>query len=504
MVRLEKSLSVVFALAFAAAGCSTAPPAPQSSTRATPESARVPALNGQLLSACEISGEVPVKASVPGFCGTLSVPEDRSNPSGRQIGLRVAVVPAQSATPAADPFFAIAGGPSEASSQFFAWLPGVFSGVHASHDIVLVDQRGTGDSNPLTVPEMPDTSGMSAAQADSALTAWAKDGVAVMDGDPRFYTSTVAADDLDAVRTALGYDRINLYGTSYGATLAQYYLRQYPDHVRVAVLDGATPLDVPVLEKLAANSQHALDLLLQRCAADASCNAMFPELASEWSTLQANLARGVTTNVVDPTTGQPATVDLVFAGRGLHAALLTEGSAAKIPLAIHLSFEGKWDQLPADMPSGSPPSGPTSAMADEIFCSESWARFDPTQVQANGADSYALPVQLAAAQARATMCRYLPKGVIPDNDGAAVETQAPILWLTADGDPQDPPVNLAFVMTQDPNSTIAVMPAQEHVVGHIGCAPDVIAAFVDAGTGNGLDISCITQRADPSPTFHLQ
>ena len=113
-----------------------------------------------------------------------------------------------------------------------------------------------------------------------------------LDADPRFYTTTVAADDLDDVRAALGYDRIDLYGTSYGGTLVQYYIRQHPEHVRVAVLDGATPLDVPVRERIAVNSQRALDLLLKRCEEDASCHSAFPDIVEEWSTLEAGLAQG--------------------------------------------------------------------------------------------------------------------------------------------------------------------------------------------------------------------
>ena len=245
------------------------------------------------MAACTISGEVPVKASFPAYCGTLQVPEDRSNPSGRQIGLRVAVVPAVAADAKPDPLFALAGGPGDASTSFFAWLPGLYTDVHATHDIVLVDQRGTGASNPLTLPAMPDTTGLSAAEADARLSAWAKESLAGLDADPRMYTSTVAADDLDAVRAALGYDTIDLYGASYGGELAQYYLRQHADHVRVAIMDGTTPLDVPVLELMAATSQHALDLLLDRCAADAACHAAFPNLATEWSTLVAAFTKGV-------------------------------------------------------------------------------------------------------------------------------------------------------------------------------------------------------------------
>jgi pimeloyl-ACP methyl ester carboxylesterase len=489
--------AVVVISASLLAACTTT-----AASRAATATASRPLLAGQPMTACVIKGQVPVVAEVPGFCGTLQVPEDRSNPSGRHIGLHVAVVPALAAHAAPDPFFAIAGGPGDASTSFFAWLPGLYAGVHATHDIVLVDQRGTGASNPLTLPAMPDTSGLSASAADARLAAWAHAGLAAIDADPRFYTSSVAADDLDAVRAALGYDKIDLYGTSYGGELAQYYLRQFPDHVRVAILDGSTPLDVPVLEQMAANSQHALDLLLTRCTADAACHAAFPQLAGEWSTLAAQLTSGVTTNVVNPQTGQHAVLNLLGVGPAIHNALLTGTAAAQLPLAIHLAFEDKWDlasQLIPEVSSG----GPTLLMSDEIRCSEAWARFDPSEVERSGAGSYALPFQLAQAQTWATMCRYLPKGALPANDASAVRTTLPVLWLTGDGDPQDPPANLTGVASQEPNARIVVMPAQEHVVGHLGCGPAVIAAFIDAGTANGLDTSCIAQGPSPAPTFRL-
>lgn len=459
-------------------------------------------LAGQPMTPCLVQGETPVKAQVPGMCGTLQVPEDRSNPGGRRIGLRVAVVPALATVPKHDPLFAIAGGPGDAGTQFFAWLPGLYAGVHATRDIVLVDQRGTGASNALTLPLPPDTSALSASEADGRLAAWMHDALAALDADPRFYTSTVAADDLDEVRAALGYDQIDLYGTSYGGTLAQYYLRQHGGHVRVAVLDGSTPLDVPVLERIAPNSEHALDLLLQRCAEDTACHAAFPSLDAEWSTLAAQLADGIRTSVVDPQTGEQAVLDLLGSGPSIHDALLTGSTAAQIPLAIHSAFEGRWDVASQLVPA-SGTGGSMLLMADEIFCSEAWARYDPGEVALAGAGSYALPMELARAKARATLCRHLPAGVVPANDAAPVRTTIPVLWLTGDGDPQDPPANLTAVPSQEPNSRIVVMPAQEHVVGHLGCGPAVIAAFVDAGTASGLDTSCVTQGAAPTPTFRL-
>jgi pimeloyl-ACP methyl ester carboxylesterase len=478
-------------------GCTSA-----SSGSAVP-AANAPTLAGQPMAACTISGEVPVKATSPAYCGTLEVPEDRSNPSGRQVGLRVAVVPAVAADSEPDPLFALAGGPGDASTSFFAWFPGFYTGVHATHDIVLVDQRGTGGSNPLTLPAMPDRIGLSAAEADARLSSWAKESLAGLHADPRMYTSSVAADDLDAVRVALGYDKIDLYGASYGGELAQHYLRQHADRVRVAIMDGTTPLDVPVLELMAAASQHALDLLLDRCAADAACHSAFPNLASEWSTLVAEFAKGVT--VTDPSSGTTGMADLATVGPSIHHALMTEAAAVQLPLAIHLALEGEWAEVSQLVPSSdaSPNAGPTLLMKDEILCSEAWARFDPAEVERQGAGSYAVPFVRAWATREATLCRYLPKGIVPADDAAPVRTDLPVLWLVGDADPQDPPSNLADVPSQEPNSRIVVMPAQEHVVGHLGCGPSVIASFIDAGTATGLDTACVAQGASPAPTFHL-
>ncbi|HEX2403702.1 MAG TPA: alpha/beta fold hydrolase, partial [Acidimicrobiia bacterium] len=291
------------------------------------------------MATCTIKGDYPVQAETPGLCGTLEVPEDRANPDGRQIGLRVAVVPATAADPEADPLFVLAGGPGDAGTQFFAWLPAVFEEVHARRDIVLIDQRGTGDPQAFTLPQMPDTSGLSDTDSDALLSAWATESLAAIDVDPRFYTTSVAADDIDDIRVALGYEAINLYGTSYGGTLAQYYIRQHGDNVLVAVLDGATPVDVPVLERMAANSQAALDLLIQRCAADASCHEAFPQLSNEWVAVVDRLATPIT--VVDPDSSAEAAIDLTDLADAIHPALLTESTAGQIPLAIHLAYQGK-------------------------------------------------------------------------------------------------------------------------------------------------------------------
>ena len=202
--------------------------------------------------------------------------------------------------------FVLAGGPGDAATQFFAWLPSVLKEVHSKRDIVMVDQRGTGDSNRLTLPEMPDTTRAVCSGRRRPPRRLVRDALASIDADPRFYTTSAAADDLDEVKAALGYEKVNLYGTSYGGTVVQYYLRQHGNRVRAAVLDGSTPLDVPVLELIGRSSQAALDLLMRRCVEDATCQAAFPRLDDETtSTRGCSARRGTRTGTPSSSRSSP-------------------------------------------------------------------------------------------------------------------------------------------------------------------------------------------------------
>ena len=419
------------------------------------------------------------------------------------ISLRVAVIPAEADTPGLDAFFALAGGPGRAGTAFFGWLPGLFADVHARRDIVLVDQRGTGGSNALVLPPMPDTTGLSQAEVDAHLQTWADDWLTSIEAEPRQYTSSVAADDLDAVREALGYDLIDLYGPSYGATLAQYYIRQHPGHVRVAIMDGGTPLDVHALERMATNSQAALEACSTAAPttlpATPPCR-ICPASGRSWA---AALATGIDTGMTDPASGEPMVATLDQVAPGIHQALLDPATAGRLPLALHLAHEGQWAQAVQVLPQSTGDGGDWLAMSEIIMCSEAWARFDPAEVEHLGQGRLPAADELAEAAARAQRCQALPPGVVPADDAAPVATELPILWLAGDGDPQDPPANLTSIPSQQPNARIAVIPAQQHVAGYTGCGPQVIAEFVEAGTADGLDTTCLEQAAVPGLTFML-
>ena len=183
--------------------------------------------------------------------------------------------------PEPDAFFALAGGPGRAGTAFFGWLPGLFADVHVSRDIVVVDQRHRWVECAGPAADARHDRPV-AGKVDARLQTWSDDWLASIEADPRQYTSSVVADDLDDVREALGYELIDLCGPSCSATVAQYYIRQHPT-TSGWIMDGGTPLDVHVFERMAANSQAALELLFDRCAADAACDAALPDVSAEWS-----------------------------------------------------------------------------------------------------------------------------------------------------------------------------------------------------------------------------
>ncbi len=434
-------------------------------------------------------------------CGRLKVPEDRSDPSGRRIGLDVMVIPAADPEPEPDPVFFLAGGPGGAATRIWWNAADVFPRVHDHRDIVLVDQRGTGDSNPLLLPEFPDTTGMPAREARAAIARSVERGLERLDTDPRLYASAAAADDLDDVRAALGYDRIDLYGASYGATLAQYYVRRHERHVRAVVLDGGTLLDVPLFELLPANSQRILDTVFDRCAADAACHAAFPDPAGDLATAIARLTRHpVQTDVSASGSDAPVVADAHALVDEIHH-LLAVGDGAGVPLLIHQAATGDLEPVAEHMlGTGTDLAGSTERMVMfwSIVCSEGWARFDPARTAELGAGSYLLGSELERARGIAAVCRAMPEPALGPGDAAPLRSNVPVLFLNGAADPQDPPSNVADAPVQLPNSLVVAIPGLGHTVGHLECCPDVIGAFFEAGSVDGLDTSQI-ERLAPAP-----
>ena len=439
--------------------------------------AAAPAHAGVPLHKCTVQG-------IAARCGTLAVPENRAVPAGRMISLRIAVLPATLGRTHSDPFVYLAGGPGGAATQSAAAVASIWFELRADRDILLVDQRGTGGSNALACA-LPTGEISSPAE----LTSYVQSCTAALAGDAAQYGTSAAMDDLEAVRKALGYGKLDLYGISYGATAAQVFLRRHPGSVRTVVFDGATLLDVPFESHFAPNGQRALDLIAARCAAQSSCARAFPSWRADLLPL---LARLQATPVTVQVAGSPVVVDDLTLAGVIQLMTKSDDTAAAVPLLVSRAAAGDYSVLAANL---SPPAPPDlGIMPWSILCNEPWFGLDPVAPAGTYLDR-SVAASLANDQA---VCAGFPKRAEPAAEWARVSSKVPGLALVGGADPQDPIGNIAGLQGVMPNARIVVVPGMGHGVGGYGCLPHLVARLVALGSAKTLDLSCARKIA-PRP-----
>jgi pimeloyl-ACP methyl ester carboxylesterase len=437
--------------------------------------------------------------SVPARCGTLVVPEDYAHPAVQRIALRVAVVPALDRRAAREPLFVVAGGPGQAATEFYAAYAGAFAEVARTRDVVLVDQRGTGGSHPLKCdfPEDFET-GTPPPTLIRQLSAACRAG---LHARPEFYTTSVAVLDLDAVRDALGYPKIALYGVSYGTRVVQHYARRHAATTHAVVLDGVVAPDVPLGPGTPADAQRALDLMFARCARDAACGRAFPDLAHRFDELRGRLAvHPIHVAVPNPATGQVEELD--FGTEQLIGAVRLmnyfTASTALLPLLLDRAANGNVAPLAAQllMLGANLDEQVAYGMNAAVVCTEDVPFFGPVD-RAALAKTYFGATQLEGLEA---LCDGWPRGVMDADLRAPLHSAVPALLLSGEADPVTPPESGARAARGFSDVRHVVVPGQGHGQLTVACAPRLVAAFLDAGTARGLDVRCL-ESAAPAPFF---
>jgi pimeloyl-ACP methyl ester carboxylesterase len=477
----------------AAAGLAALPAASTGATGAAPPLALAP---------CRL--EHPLGAgSVAARCGTLEVPEDPDAPGGRRIGLAVAVIPAISTRAQPDPLFLLAGGPGQGARETFVALLPALAGVRRSRDLVLVDQRGTGDSNRLAC-DMPEEAWAEADLPPDALAQLARDCLATLPGDPRFYTTSVAVRDLEAVRAALGYRRINLYGGSYGTRVAQHYVRRHPERTRSVVLDSSVPPDLALGPGMALDAEAALRAGFARCAAEAACAARFGDLDATFDSLRARLAAGpVAVRLADPVSGEPEDLQFTEGHLALAVRLLSYSAqtASLLPLLVHeAGAGGNLAPLAAQAEMVGDQLGESIAygMHNSVVCTEDLPFVDAAAVDREALRrSYLGEEMLDALQA---MCSAWPRGVLDGDLRERLASDVPALVLSGSLDPVTPPAYGTAVAAGFRDHLHVVFEGQGHLQLGLTCAQRLLRRFLEAGTAAGLDAACAGE-VTPLPFF---
>lgn len=427
----------------------------------------------------------PVKNAVALRCGKLTVPEDWTKPSGRMIALNIVIVPAAGPI-TLPPLYDFPGGPgiAETVSADF-WLTD--GAMHRAHrDIVLIDQRGTGGSHPLncTLPfsdpfhEMFPPEAVRRCREELSKHA-----------DVAQYSTDASVRDVDAVRAALGHERIDISGLSYGTRFAQAYALAHPDRVRAIALIGTVPPDLRLPEEFAADAQRVLDRLLDECAADIGCTKAFPNLREDWKNLRARMA--LRNANFDGHAVVPGAFWEAFRGR-----LGTTETQRQVPWFIHALAGNNAAAALALLHSEDTPIF-SSGLLLSIECPEDTLHLSTAERAANGKGTFLGNYRV---QRQYEACKAF--GVAP-REAAYRKTKTlpiPTLFVVGELDIVTPPDATARARRTLPNSAVIRISDLGHFpsgLEHMECMDQIITAFFEAGTTEHLDTGCLRQMHAP-------
>jgi pimeloyl-ACP methyl ester carboxylesterase len=442
--------------------------------------------------------------ALPAECGALEVPENPDAPEGRKIQLFVARVPAISLNKAPDPLFLIAGGPGTSAVDLYTSSAPPFDRVRRERDIVLVDQRGTGRSNRLDCKYEDRNLFERIDEVEVGPENIKCRDELSKNADLRMYTTSIAVRDLDAVRKALGYERINLYGGSYGTRVAQHYARRFPQSTRTLILDGVVNPQQVLGPAIAIDAERALQRILERCKRDASCAKAFTDPSADYRALRAQLqAKPVRATVSEAATGRPIEFD--FTERHLSAVLrfasYNDEQAALLPLSLHLAVhENNFMPLANQFRvfARSLEEAFAYGMHNSVACSEDTPFIDTSKLDFAALNS----THMGAEQVEQLLeaCREWPKGVVDADLHAPLESHAAALLLSGSDDPVTPPRYAEIAQRGFADSKHVIIAGHGHGQLTAPCVDRVIADFIHAGTARDLDTSC-TQKIPPMPFF---
>lgn len=425
------------------------------------------------------------------YCGTLKVYENRETKQGRQLDLRIVVLPALSSDVKPDPVFFLAGGPGQGAAELARGLRELFRRVQSERDIVLVDQRGTGKSHPLKCSVESDTL-RDINETDLTGLDRLKKCLQGYDADTRLYTTPIAMDDLDDVRTFLGYDKINLYGGSYGTRAALVYLRQHEAHVRTMVIDGVAPPDMRLPLFFARDAQRALDLLVADCGKDPQCNQQYPRLGERLRALVDRLDKApVKTRLTHPRTGieDEVTVNGQMIAGTLFGALYAPIAASLIPALIERAERNEFQSMLAlAMINSGLADNMAIGMQLSVVCAEDYPRITPADL---AEQTKATLFRGYLAEQRMKACEFWPRGAVPANYYEPVHSSVPALVLSGELDPVTPPTWGEIAAKTLPNSKHLIAPGTGHGVLGTGCGMRIIQEFFDEGSAENLETACL-------------
>ncbi len=441
---------------------------------------------------CEIRG-----INGPAKCGTLEVYENRATRKGRKININVLVLPATGQEREPDPLFYFAGGPGSGATEDAPGAARGFAKIRERRDLVFVDQRGTGSSNGLDCPMYDPIDPQSHLGYFFPLEAVRKCREQLeKKADLTLYTTTIAVDDIDDVRAALGYDKINLFGGSYGTRASMVYVRRHPERVRAVWLQGVSLTSQYLPRDYPRDAERALQGVLTECAADEACNKAFPNVKSEAKGVLDRLIKGpvdVEIKLADSPTPIKVSLSRNLVAEAVRYMLYHAQMAARVPLFLHLAAQGNFAPLAEaalNFRKNLVGTG-SNGLFLSVTCAEDvpWIKRGEGELLAENTflGEYRLQQQREA-------CALWPRAKVDADYAKPITSDLPVLIVTGEWDPVTPPAYGDTLARTLKNSIHVVVPQGGHGLGGldgIDCIQRLTTKFIETGNTNGLDTGCV-------------
>jgi pimeloyl-ACP methyl ester carboxylesterase len=393
------------------------------------------------VTAGQIRHALPVilqSCSVPGVersarCGAIEVLENRGRPGSRKLKIHFAVIPAAKGHARLDPIVPLLGGPGEAAIESGQMFVERLAPMLNDRDLLLVDQRGSGQSSALRChffsPDHP---------AESLQNLFPPTGVEscaknlATHADLRQYSYRRFADDLEEVRRSLGYAQLDLFAGSYGTRAAQVFVRTYPSSVRSIYLGSVVPIDIAIPLPDAKAAQSTIERTFAACEADAPCRSAFPHVRDEFSQIMERLASA---GVFVKVPGHTGTVAL-SQGRvaeWFRSLLYRPSSAARLPWLIDRASKGDWAPIVKGIleDARDADNDLSFGLLLSITCSDDVPFVREGEVAAATQNTFLGDWRLRQQQAA---CKAWPRTVAPASYREPIHTQVPTMFVSGDSD----------------------------------------------------------------------
>ena len=469
-------------------------------------SPQIASAGGQVTRSCRVEG-MPNELQ----CGLVQRPLDPANRAGVQIEVHYLVVPAMARNKQPDAVLVLAGGPGQSAVDIAPLVMSRLSRLNNRRDMVFIDQRGTGRSAPLQCEDESRLSVQESLDPEKQLARIRQCSETLGKlpyGDLRFFNTTLAVQDFDAVRAQLGVPQWNLVGASYGTRAALEYLRLFPDKVRRTIMDGVAPPDMVLPASFSVDGQAALEQIFSACAKDTqgntACSRRYPKLRTQWTELLQSLPRAV--SVDHPLTGVSERFTLSRGAllQAVRAPLYAPTLASGLPAAIHAAAQGRFEGLVGL--SGALGNRKSMRLAlgmhFSVVCAEDVPRMT-SAAAVSGPDFGA-----EDAEKYASVCKFWPRGKVDDAFYTVPTASSPVLLLSGGADPVTPPRHGERVAKAlGAKAQHIVVPEAGHGVSGIGCMRDVVARFVtESSDAQAMphDVACATKIPRPGAFLPIQ